>query len=95
MPAFFTNSDFLNMDRSNTIHPHEIDSVGKVAIIASIGLILENLSGLKNNINVTTIIKNKVIRSKSVRGGVKNILLKSIFTFILIPTFQLLILPDQ
>ena len=91
--CYLQKSFFLKIDLKSNIHPHEIVSAGIAAvIIASTGDILENLSGEKNIINVTTNIISKVIFSYIVDGGVKNILKRSIFALTLTPTFQFFLL---
>jgi hypothetical protein len=72
-------SFFLNIERSNTIHPHEIDRAGNAAVnAASIGGIFENFKGPKNIIKVINRRRNKVTLSNIVEGGDKNIFAISI-----------------
>lgn len=88
MVYFLQKSLFLKMDLRNIIHAQDIVNAGKAAVtIASTGDILENINGLKNIINVINIVKNNVIRSNILDGGVKKILAISIFTFIFTSTF--------
>jgi hypothetical protein len=73
-----------------------MDTEGNAAVrIAFQGDITENLNGPKKMINVTTSVTNNIVRSNIVVGGVTNIFLISIFTFIFIPTLQFYFPPIQ
>ena len=73
-----------------------MDKEGNAAVsMAFKGDMAENLNGPKNTINVTTSVINNTVRSNMVVGGVKNIFIISIFTFIFTPTLQLYFLPIQ
>lgn len=76
------------MDLRSTNHAQDIVNEGTAAVImASTGDILENANGPKNIINVTNIVRNNAIRSNILDGGVKKILVISIFTFIFTSAF--------
>ena len=75
------NSDLRNRERSSTIHPQEMDTVGRQASsTAFTGGISEKQMGPKKITNTTTIITNRMIFSRLVLGGVRKIFFRSIST---------------
>lgn len=80
-PCHLENSDFLKIDRRNTIHPQEMESVGRAARKSAFsGGMDVKLIGAKKSTNTITIMTSRLILSFFVLGGVKNIFFKSIST---------------